>query len=555
MAFVNVDLGATRFVLSTILVLLGGWALYFLYDGVTMRQRFRRMRAQGIPIPEPYSLIFGHLPLLMTLNKGYPNDAHANYAFKNLIQNWQKYYPNESKCPPLLYLDLWPFFPHALITVVSPELCHQFTQENPQPRHIIFKWAMTPLTGGIDLLSMNVADHQVWRTRLNPAFSTRNLYANTPGIVEEVSVFARLLKEMAGKNGEWGQMFTLYSRCCRLTFDVILRFVLGIRTQEQTKGPGPLLVAFRTIIPYCNTRNLRNMTVRLLPPYRRLHAHNSKIIRDILTPEIMKSFNSQSDKQNAVIDFAVRDVTQGKEPPSSEFMDALIATIKAFLFAGHDTTAQTICWLLWEINKNPEIWPRLRAEHDEVLGPDPSQAEEILRENPHKTNELRYTTAVVKEALRTHGLGSTFREGSHSFNFVWEGRRYPTYNAVIQTIPTAMLLHPELWPRVNDFIPERYLVPEGNPLRPIENAWRPFEMGNMRCIGEPLGMTELILVLVFVAREIDFDFNYSEWDKVQHRDPSKPPSLVDGERAYRCGEGMGCVKDQLPTRVRLRAGR
>ncbi|KAI1462167.1 sterigmatocystin biosynthesis P450 monooxygenase StcS [Annulohypoxylon moriforme] len=556
MAFIPIEPGpgVTRVLLSAVILLLGGLVVRLLYTGIMLRLRFRRMKAQGIPIVEPHSLLFGHLPLLRQLNEGYPSDVHSDYAFKKLIQNWTKYFPTESKCPPLIYLDLWPFMPEAVICVVSPELCYQFTQEKPQPRHVMFKWALTPVTGGIDLISMNMADHRVWRGRLNPAFSSKSLFARVPHIVEEVDVFARLLKEKAGSDGDWGPMFPLYGRACNLTFDLILNMVLGFRAQEQTNGPSPLLEAFRNLIQYTKARNLKNMVERLLPSYRREVARNSKVIHDILVPKILNGLNpSEGVHQKTVFDLALKNVVSGKEPFTSEFMDVLIANIKIFLFAGHDTTAQTICWLLWEINKAPEVWPRLRAEHDEVLGPDPHHAVEVLRQNPHKINELRYTTAVVKETLRLHGIGPTFRQGSHEFNFVWEGRQYPTYDALVQTMPAAMLLHPELWPRPNEFLPERYLVPEGHPLRPIENAWRPFEMGNMRCIGEGLAMIELSLVLVLTARVLDFDFNYSEWDRLENRDTTKPPGEVDGERAYRCGEGTGCIKDQLPTRVRMRS--
>ncbi|KAI0890248.1 sterigmatocystin biosynthesis P450 monooxygenase StcS [Annulohypoxylon maeteangense] len=554
MTFILIKPGIMRFLLSGALLLFGGLVVRFLYIGMMLRIRFRRMKAQGIPIAESHSLLFGHLLLLRQLNEGYPSDIHSDYTFKKLIQNWPKYFPNESKCPPLIYLDLWPFMPEPVICVVSPELCHQFTQEKPQPRHVMFKWALTPVTGGIDLISMDMADHRIWRAKLNPAFSSKNLFANVPDIVGEVEVFVRLLREMAGSGGDWGPMFPLYDRTCNLTFDVIITLVLGFRAQEQTNGPSPLLEAFRNLIGYSKTRNLKNMLERLLPSYRRKVARNSKVIRDILMPKILNDLNpSKVGHQKRVIDFAMQNVINGKEPFTSQFIDVLVSNIKVFLFAGHDTTAQTICWLLWEVNKIPELWPRLRAEHDEVLGPDPSQAGETLRQNPHKINELRYTAAVVKETLRLRGIGSTFRQASNQFSFVWEGRQYPAYDAVIQTAPSAMSLHPELWPRVNEFLPERYLVPEGHPLRPVENAWRPFEMGNMRCIGEGLAMIELTLVLVLTARVLDFDFNYSEWDRLMNRDTTKPPTEVDGERAYKCGEGLGCVKDELPTRVRMRS--
>ncbi|XDG07222.1 hypothetical protein ABKA04_006837 [Annulohypoxylon sp. FPYF3050] len=442
----------------------------------------------------------------------------------------------------------------AVITVVSPELCSQFIQKKPQPRHTTFKWALMPLTGGLDLISMNSADHRVWRAKLNPAFSSKNLFANVPGVVDEVSIFVRLLKEMAGRDGDWGPMFPLHPRACNLTFDIIVSLIIGFSANEQTKGPSPLMKALRGLMPHVKPPNLKIMLERLLPSYRRDIARNSKAVHDILMMKISKRFKLTEDASNkAMVDFAVQDVVSQKDFPTSELIDILIANVKMFLFAGHETTGQTICWVLWEVKKAPEVWPKLRAEHAEVLGPDPDQASEILRQNPHKVNELRYTTAVVKEALRMHSLGSTFRQGSHEFNFVWEGRRYPTYDAVIQTVPWAMLVHPELWPRANEFLPERYLVPEGHPLHPIENAWRPFEMGNMRCMGEGLAMIEMSLVLVLTARVLDFDFNYSEWDRLQNRDPTKQPSEVNGERAYRCGEGMGCAKDQLPTRVRMRS--
>ncbi|KAI1095025.1 sterigmatocystin biosynthesis P450 monooxygenase StcS [Rostrohypoxylon terebratum] len=554
MMFTYIRSGLMPTMLSAVLLLIAGSGVYLLCTGVGLRLRFRRMKAQGIPIAEPHSLIFGHLRLFRHLYRGYPSDVNSDYAFRRLLQNWSEYFPTESKCPPLIYLDLWPLMSEAVITVVSPELCCQFIQKKPQPRHATTKWALTPVTGGTDLVSMNMADHRVWRAKLNPAFSSKSLFANVPGIVDEVDVFVRLLKEMAGSNGNWGSMFPLHRRACNLTFDIIVSIVLGFRAHEQTEGPSPLMEAFRSLIQHAKKQDLKTMLERLLLSYRRQVARASKVVHDVLMPKILQRLNPvQGARNKVVIDFAVQDVVSGKEPLTSKLLDILIGNVKIFLFAGHDTTGQSICWVLWEVNKAPEVWSRLRAEHVEVLGPDADQASEILRQNPHKINELRYTTAVVKEALRMHSLGPTFRQGSREFHFVWEGRQYPSYDAVIQTIPWAMLVHPELWPRANEFLPERYLVPEGHPLHPIENAWRTFEMGSMRCIGEGLAMIELCLVLVLTARVLDFDFNYSEWDKLQNRDPTKPPSEVNGERAYRCGESVGCVKDQLPTRVRMRS--
>lgn len=175
------------------------------------------------PVPEPHSMLFGHVQFFKQLKHGLPKDAHGSYAQRNLALHWQKYFPNATSCPPIVYIDLWPFLQQPLIMAISPEACFQLTQENPQPRDSTFKWAMFPVTRGEDMISMNMSDHRVWRSRLNPGFSSRNLMSGLPVLLEEVGTFARQLKEKAGLRNEWGDTFTLYEKTVSLTFDIIMR--------------------------------------------------------------------------------------------------------------------------------------------------------------------------------------------------------------------------------------------------------------------------------------------------------------------------------------------
>lgn len=117
----------------------------------------------------------------------------------------------------------------------------------------------------------------------------------------------------------------------------------------------------------------------------------------------------------------------------------------------------------------------MRKEHEEVLGLNTNVSGQALQQHPQKLNNLPFTTAVIKETLRLHPLGATFRRGSPSFQFSFEGLRYPTDGALIQTNPTVVHLRPDVWPRATEFLPERFIVSsddEGNPLRPVKNAWR-----------------------------------------------------------------------------------
>ncbi|EFR05550.1 VerA protein [Nannizzia gypsea CBS 118893] len=530
--------------------------LHLVARTVLVRQRFYRMKAGGIPIIEPYSSLFGHLPFFWSLRKGLPRDAHGSYTSAKIVQNWKQYFPTATKCPPLVYLDMWPFMAQPIIMVIAPELCSQLTQETPQPRHPMFGWALTPVTDGIDLISMDMAGHKVWRSRLNPGFSSRNVIHNMPAILEEVFIFAQKLKDTADANSHnWSDMFTLYDRAVALTFDVIAKFTLDLQIHEQERGPGPLLTALRSLIPLVKLKNIKNRLERLTPAFKHVVSQNAAVMRNILLPQIESRFQEtlNSNNQKTVIDLAIKDLKESGQEPTAELMNVIVANLKAFLFAGHDTTAQTICWVFYEIIKYPGVLDKLRAEHDQVLGSDPKAAKKVLQQNAYKINELHYTTAVIKETLRIHSLANTLRQGSPNFNFSLDGVRYPTAGCLIQTVPTMTHIHPDLWPRPMEFIPERFLVPEGDALYPVKNAWRPFELGNTKCIGQELAMLEIKLSLVLTVRELDFEVNYTLWD-MMHKTGVAPTAqeTVNGERAYRCGEGIGVIKHDLPVRVRFR---
>jgi cytochrome P450 len=171
-------------------------------------------------------MVFGHIPLMKALRNGLPGDAHDTYVARKLCLNWQEYFPGASAPPPLAYLDLWPFLSQPLIMVYSPLACSQLTQTNPQPRHSLFRWALFPLTGGQDLTSVDVSAHRVWRSRLNPGFSPKNLISHMDVLLEEAIIFAQKLKTKVGDNNTWGDVFTLYDDVVNLTFDMIVRVTL-----------------------------------------------------------------------------------------------------------------------------------------------------------------------------------------------------------------------------------------------------------------------------------------------------------------------------------------
>jgi len=62
------------------------------------------------------------------------------------------------------------------------------------------------------------------------------------------------------------------------------------------------------------------------------------------------------------------------------------------------------------LSKNPEVVQKLREEHDKVFNPDLNETLNILNDTSYKTNDLDYTTAVIKETLRLFPVGFGVRQ-------------------------------------------------------------------------------------------------------------------------------------------------
>lgn len=288
-------------------------------------------------------------------------------------------------------------------------------------------------------------------------------------------------------------------------------------------------------------------------------ARNNEALREALLGRVEAVIRSghlteTSPEKNTILNTAlVRTIKEnGGNAPDQQSIDALLANIKLFLFAGHDTTSSTICWMFKLLQDNPDCLAKLREEHDTVLGTDPSQASVVLRKSPHLLGNLTYTHGVVKETLRLYPLASTVRQGEKGFFLSVSGSdiRYPTEGTAIHDVPSVIQLDEDVWPRAKDFVPERWLALNDDPIYPNKDAWRPFSMGPRNCIGLELAMVEIKLVATLVCREFAVQEAWEKWDLKQ--DSTRRKEHVDGQRLYGCGKTVLHPKDGMPVHVRRR---
>jgi len=284
--------------------------------------------------------------------------------------------------------------------------------------------------------------------------------------------------------------------------------------------------------------------------------NNNRIMKNYLLPHIRRGISEYGKVEGykTVTNLAVkayRNEVKSSSSSSSDnidprFIDMAIAQMKIFIFAGHDTTAGALSFayhLLW---KNPATLVALRAEHDAVLGSDPVKAAANITSSPQLLNKLPYTSAVIKETLRLFPPIGTVRKGRQDFFLVYPdtGIRYPTDGFMLLGCSVAEHRNGTFWPRPDDFVPERWLVGEGDPMHVRKNAFRPFELGPRNCIGQELAQLELRAILALTVRELDVQSAYSE-----------SGGRVLNELAYQSmapGEVTGHPSQGMPVRVKIR---
>eukprot|EP00698_Gefionella_okellyi_P026287 TRINITY_DN9957_c0_g1_i1.p1 TRINITY_DN9957_c0_g1~~TRINITY_DN9957_c0_g1_i1.p1 ORF type:complete len:480 (-),score=69.27 TRINITY_DN9957_c0_g1_i1:36-1475(-) len=171
-----------------------------------------------------------------------------------------------------------------------------------------------------------------------------------------------------------------------------------------------------------------------------------------------------------------------------------------FFLAGHDTTAHTLAWALYEVGMHSDVEQTLLQELQQVLG-------EQLAPDYDQLGQLKYTQAILKETLRLHPPVATFsRECARDSSL--GGYTIPKGTACAVDVQ-ALHMNPDHWVDPFKFIPDRFM---DDAAESELFAWLPFSLKERACIGSHFALLEMKTVLAMVVRQL-----------VVRCDPLKPP--------------------------------
>jgi cytochrome P450 len=155
--------------------------------------------------------------------------------------------------------------------------------------------------------------------------------------------------------------------------------------------------------------------------------------------------------------------------------------------AGHETTANSLAWAWYLLDKYPEAMKKVQQEVDDVLEGCLPTLDDI--------DNLPYTRAVFEESMRLYPpVPLLSRQARHADQV--EGVSIEK-DAIILVVPWLLHRHELFWDEPEAFKPERFLP---GATRPDKFTYIPFSVGHRVCLGKRFGLVEGITCLAMVAQ-------------------------------------------------------
>jgi cytochrome P450 len=173
------------------------------------------------------------------------------------------------------------------------------------------------------------------------------------------------------------------------------------------------------------------------------------------------------------------DPATGQPLSHERVYDEVIST----LLAGIVTTAPTLAWLFYELDRCPTVQDRVLDEIRRVCdgGTPPEEA----------LGQLDYTRRTVQEILRLHPILMVIRRVTQPLEL--SGVTLPV-GTNLGYSPRALHRDPDIFPDPARLDPDRWLPGRTAPM-PV-GAFSPFGEGRHRCIGEHFAWAEIMTALV-----------------------------------------------------------
>ena len=322
--------------------------------------------------------------------------------------------------------------------------------------------------------------HRKQRKLAQPAFHKQRVDGYARAMVELTQ------NEMATWRSE--EPFDFEASMVRLTMQIVAKTLFGADMGDRSAQVGRIMELFAEAIG-SQFKALPLPQWLPIPRHRRQKA--AVVQMDALIAELVadwrKAGNDNGDLMSMLL--LARDEDSGEGMSDKQLRDELVS----IYFAGHETVAKLICWVVFQLTQYPAVADRLHAEIAEKLaGKCPS---------PDALSQLPYLDQVVKETLRLYPPAWVF-DRMPIEDVELAGYHVPA-GSTIYVSPYVSHRDGRYFDRPDEFLPERFAA--GWEQNISKFSYLPFGGGPRICIGQVFAEMEAKLILATILANHRFE--------------------------------------------------
>jgi cytochrome P450 len=427
---------------------------------------------------------------------------------------------------PYLYLNNWStaqqlrrrFQKHGIYRVTAFTKTYITCFSIEAARHVLVKncnnyQKPTSMYKSIDIFGKNIVsapggeEHRKHRRVVEPAFEEKHLrylievtnestdlliqhLLNKDNIMDVNLDMIELTMDIIGKSA-FGYNLNIFSdmeNAKHTVFDQSKHSMSFYDALDITNGKG-LLVA-----------NFVPKVIRFLPFFKKVDQAIAETRKYIV--ELVQERKGSDEPRLDLLSLLV----QSNDNPTAESkltMEEIVSDAFIFLLAGHETTATSMGWLLYEVAKHREVQNKIHQELDTVL-----DGREVTYDD---IPNLKYMNNCIKETLRLHSPVNSVPKTNKKKDVLC-GFTVPKNSAIMVHFRH---IHQNCWDNSNEFIPERF------DQKYDSVSFLSFSYGTRKCVGFNFSLLETAAILSKIMQRYEICFQ-------EHIDPETFTPKTEG---------------------------
>ncbi|KAI7871877.1 cytochrome P450 [Spinellus fusiger] len=385
------------------------------------------------------------------------------------------------------------------ISTCDPNIAELFVKESEYftktalDRLIEFK----PFAGqGLFTTGTTDPDWKIAHKLLIPAFSPRaiKVYQTEMGKIAKETI--KVLEQYSSD-----EKVEILHWTTNLTFETIGRIGFGYKFNLLNDRDVPAH-PFIDAMGYCLKTAVQRFTqvsfVKRLPLEKNRRFDRSVKLMHTIVDEVIQERKKSDDATNIEKDLLGFMLNARDEEDEGLTDENIRDQVVTFLIAGHDTTANTLAWLIYELSQHPDIEAKVLQEISNV------GINHTDLPTTEQVSQLKYLHMCLKETLRLHPPVRTLGKYCKKDCVVPGGYLIKKgTNVAVQL--NVLHTNPEVYLDPWRFDPSRW-EPEEEQKR-SRFSWMPFSTGARGCIGMAFALQEAKTVLAMFLHRFKFTYD------------------------------------------------